>query len=249
MAAWLGESGTHKASPWFRLEASELHFARPVPDEQLNVFEAMTQELVELRLAQYRRRASAGPSRDLFELKVLWNKRDPILKLPSRQKFPDFPRGEISARLPDGSCWQFRLMSEFSPVRASSQTVAIALHVQTIRPEDLAPNPGSLVFDADLPRSFGVSRAPRGLVQRVDGHLFLCVEAPGVLRERDRVEIAVADRRPAETAFVLMRSSPSRPWRYCGVGRWSKGAWTIPPVDDQTWFALGMPDDPQEETP
>lgn len=51
-----------------------------------------------------------------FEAKVTWNQRDPILKLPSRATQPDLPRGELSAQLPNGGVWQFRLMKEFCTV-------------------------------------------------------------------------------------------------------------------------------------
>jgi serine/threonine protein kinase/nucleoside phosphorylase len=51
-----------------------------------------------------------------FEAKVVWNQRDPILKLPSRTAQPEVPFGEVNAQLPDGGVWQFRLVKEFCNV-------------------------------------------------------------------------------------------------------------------------------------
>lgn len=70
---------------------------------------AMTAELVDLRLAQARRRSH--PEGAGFVAKVTWNQRDPILKLPR-----EAPRGELDAKLPDGSIWQFRMAKEFCNV-------------------------------------------------------------------------------------------------------------------------------------
>lgn len=48
-----------------------------------------------------------------FQCKLLTNRRTVILKLPSRSKNPRLPLGQISARLPNGEIWTFRLVKEF----------------------------------------------------------------------------------------------------------------------------------------
>jgi hypothetical protein len=57
-----------------------------------------------------------GTQGTAFEAPVTWNKRDPILKLPSRTTRPDVHLGELDVRLPDGSLWRFRMMKEFCNV-------------------------------------------------------------------------------------------------------------------------------------
>ncbi|PRQ01230.1 DEAD/DEAH box helicase family protein [Enhygromyxa salina] len=114
-------------------------------------------------------------------------------------------------------------------------TVVIARLVEGVRPEQLGPSVGSVVRDWD--QAFGIHEPPRGRSSRIDGHLFILVDAKGLLVAPDRVDVPVGDRAPAETAFVLTRSGDA--WRYAGVGRWSEGAWRIPSVDDATWRSLG----------
>jgi len=77
--------------------------------------EDLTRELVDYRLAQYRARSRAETEGvgAAFEAKVLWNKRDPILKLPSREARPDLPEGETDVRLPTGEPWRFRFKAKF----------------------------------------------------------------------------------------------------------------------------------------
>ena len=69
----------------------------------------------------------------------------------------------------------------------------------------------------------------------------MLAQGEGVLAEPDRIAISVADRREAETAFVLARKTAGEPWRYLGVGRWieDESAWAIPDVDFETWRELG----------
>src|SRR5262249_35205502 len=51
-----------------------------------------------------------------FTAKVLWNQRDPILKLPSRNAHLDLPSENTDVRLPSGEIWRFRFMKEFCNV-------------------------------------------------------------------------------------------------------------------------------------
>ncbi len=88
----------------------------PVPEGREDTFAEMTREIVDYRVAQYRRRGEAEATGDAFECKILWNQRDPILKLPSRRARPDVPRGEVDVRLRDGRPWRFRFMAEYCNV-------------------------------------------------------------------------------------------------------------------------------------
>jgi superfamily II DNA or RNA helicase/diadenosine tetraphosphate (Ap4A) HIT family hydrolase/HKD family nuclease len=99
-------------------------------------------------------------------------------------------------------------------------TVVIARLVTSIRPEELAPTPGALL--TDWTEAFGIDDVPTGPWSRVNGHLFILVDT---LAEPDRVAVIVADRTPAETAFVLLRSGEA--WTYLGVGQWADGSWIV----------------------
>ncbi len=126
-------------------------------------------------------------------------------------------------------------VNDFEP---SERTVPIAVHVQTVRPEDLAPAVGSAIPSDELSRVFGFDLEP--LTGRVEGHLFVFVTERGSLTAPDRVAEPIK-RLPGETAFCLARTDADGPWRYCGVGRWvdDEGGWAIPEVDWATWRALG----------
>jgi hypothetical protein len=121
---------------------------------------------------------------------------------------------------------------------ASADTVPIAKVVEVLRPEALAPAPGSLISEADLPAAFGVGEVPR--TGRLDGHLFLCVEERGALTAPDRLRRTVERVHPGETAYVLARAAPEAPWRYCGVARWlaDEDLWALPALDYVTWRAV-----------
>ncbi|ABS28171.1 type III restriction protein res subunit [Anaeromyxobacter sp. Fw109-5] len=114
IAAWAGTAD--RAGRWFRVESERFVSRLPIPAGLDDTFAEMTREIVDYRLAQYRRRGEAEAAGDAFECKVLWNKRDPILKLPSRTARPDVPSGELEVRVQDGRPWRFRLMREFCNV-------------------------------------------------------------------------------------------------------------------------------------
>ena len=103
-----------KQRAWFRLEQDRFLPVWDAPPESADALSAMVTELVDLRLAEYRGR-SAPSTRESFTCKLTWNKRDPILKLPSRKRH-DVPKGEVDARLADGSVWVFRFAKEYCNV-------------------------------------------------------------------------------------------------------------------------------------
>lgn len=122
--AWTGPKKEGRA--WFKVEADRFVPAFAVPDEAHEAFARLTRELVDYRLAQYRRRKESGDvSAESFVCRVLSNQRDPILKLPPASR-ETLPRGEIDARV-DGAVWQFRLMKEFCNVARPAGTERNAL--------------------------------------------------------------------------------------------------------------------------
>lgn len=111
--AWTGAKKQKRT--WFRLDQQDrLRLVLPVDPAWSGALARLVDELVDYRLAQYRRR-SAGAVPDGFVCKVTWNRRDPILKLPSRTG-TSVPEGERDVRLADGSVWQFRFVEEFCNV-------------------------------------------------------------------------------------------------------------------------------------
>jgi SOS-response transcriptional repressor LexA len=136
---------------------------------------------------------------------------------------------------------RWRLRSD-NPERASfdanARTVPIALLVERLSPEALAPEVGERIEEGHVGERFEVDEEPE--TGRVGGHLFILVDHPGMLVAPNRLKANVPDRRPGETAFILARTAKGA-WRYCGVGRWNEpdGSWDIPYVDFPTWKALG----------
>jgi superfamily II DNA or RNA helicase/diadenosine tetraphosphate (Ap4A) HIT family hydrolase len=107
---------TTGARPLFQLTDGRFHLADPPAPEDRDALRTLTAELVDLRMARYRRRLQPGPAGQVgFECRLTWNKRDPILKLPSRAQH-DLPSGDLDVRLPDGAVWRFRLKREFCNV-------------------------------------------------------------------------------------------------------------------------------------
>lgn len=133
---------------------------------------------------------------------------------------------------------------EHEPMPAQAGDEPVALLVDVVRPESLAPPVGSEVPEDDLAEAFGLTSPPDPPARRIDGHLFVLAEGQGVLTEPHRV-VHPSGRvrpRPGETAFVLVRADRDAPWRYLGAGRFvaDDERWAIPEVDFRTWRALGQ---------
>ena len=95
---------------WFRLDGDRLVPTLPIEPGARESFKAMTRELVDYRLAQYRR--PREPRQRLsFDLKVISNKLNPIIML-DRDKNPGLPpdKTQLRVRLPDGSLWTFKFV-------------------------------------------------------------------------------------------------------------------------------------------
>jgi hypothetical protein len=141
------------------------------------------------------------------------------------------------------SRWWLRSDNPEGPsYEATAETVPIALLVEVVRPEDIGPSAGERFEDDDAAaRAFGLEEPPR--TGRVGGHLFFCLEAPGALVAPDRIRspVPAQERRPGETAFVLVRPPGEPVWRYLGVARYldEEGLWACPGIDHAAYRALG----------
>ncbi|NOK04045.1 DEAD/DEAH box helicase family protein [Myxococcus xanthus] len=96
-----------KGGRWFRVEEERFIPRLPMAPSAQKSFEAMTRELVDYRLAQYRRRQQAQAQDSAFDARVISNSRGPILKLPERSARSDLPLGTTAVRLDDGARWHF----------------------------------------------------------------------------------------------------------------------------------------------
>jgi SOS-response transcriptional repressor LexA len=118
-------------------------------------------------------------------------------------------------------------------------STVIARLERAIAPESLGPSPGTQLDDDALAGAFGLDELlPRS--GRYGGHLFVFIDAPGVVSAPDRIKYTVEQRRPSETCYVLAQVEP-RTWRYLGVGRFREedNCWVIPEMDHATWRKWG----------
>jgi superfamily II DNA or RNA helicase/diadenosine tetraphosphate (Ap4A) HIT family hydrolase len=118
LARWAGEGRKKGAKAWFRLEGDRFEPRFEVGASSRQAVSAMLREVVDYRLARYRRSRAIQPAdaASSFECKLLSNASGPIIKLPNRSKTLGVPREETDVRLPDGSVWQFRFKKEFCNV-------------------------------------------------------------------------------------------------------------------------------------
>lgn len=93
---------------WFRVADDRLVFSLDVEASLRPAIASLTRELVDARLAAYRRRKALPTGAGGFELKVIWNRRDPILKLPDGVVREALPSGDVDVRTDDGAAWRFR---------------------------------------------------------------------------------------------------------------------------------------------
>lgn len=95
--AWTSDKKKDRRA-WFRIEDGRLVAAFAIEPGIEEALARMTRELLDYRLAQYRARKLRGAvSSEGFVCRVLWNQRDPILKLPSAQR-EQIPEGETDVR-------------------------------------------------------------------------------------------------------------------------------------------------------
>ncbi|MEY4544388.1 MAG: hypothetical protein RL685_583 [Pseudomonadota bacterium] len=127
LAPWLAEGR------WFAIDGDRFVPRRlAVSEESSPALLRMTRELVDYGLQRHRARAAQDTAGSGFRCTLTWNKRDPILKLPSRKRVPDCPSDETAVRLPDGSVWTFRFAKEYCnvayPVGTTRNRLADLLH-------------------------------------------------------------------------------------------------------------------------
>jgi superfamily II DNA or RNA helicase/diadenosine tetraphosphate (Ap4A) HIT family hydrolase/HKD family nuclease len=120
LSRWAGE-GRSSGRAWFRLEDGRFTPRFTISPAAADTLFEMTAEIVDYRLARYRRNrrgegAADEPGRLPFECKVIHTHGTPILKLPSRERFPAVPTGEADVTLPDGAVWRFRFVKFFCNV-------------------------------------------------------------------------------------------------------------------------------------
>ncbi|AGC42121.1 helicase [Myxococcus stipitatus DSM 14675] len=148
---------------WFRVEGDRFVPRFALTEDTRDAFEEMTRELVEYRLAQYRRRQlsqSRGPGTP-FEAQVITNQREPILKLPDRKQRPDLPQGITEVRIPGGEPWQFHFVkiavNVAKPAGAEKNQLPKLLRGWF---EDFAGKPGTAFRVRFTPRADGWSVEP-----------------------------------------------------------------------------------------
>ena len=140
----------------------------------------------------------------------------------------------------DGGRWMLRSDNPARPsYEGTFEIVPIAILVDVVRPEDIGPRPGEELDEPAMAAAFRLNEPVH--TGRIDGHLFLCVEAKGLLFAPDRLRIDLPEGRPGETAFVLTRCPGVTKWRFAGVARRAEeeGLWEFPAVDFGTYRALG----------
>lgn len=108
IAAWTSSA----RRSWFSVVDGRLVPRFGVAAEAVPALGRLVAELVDWRLAAYRRRRTAEVG---FVCRVTWNQRVPILHLPNRATTA-VPEGETDVRLPDGAVWSFRFGKEFCNV-------------------------------------------------------------------------------------------------------------------------------------
>jgi superfamily II DNA or RNA helicase len=99
---------------WFRVEGTRLASRLPIKEESREAFNAMTQELVDYRLARYLDQKRASSLTSGFEATVSPST-TPILRLPRRDRHPGIPdpapeKQPTLVTLPDGSLWSFKFV-------------------------------------------------------------------------------------------------------------------------------------------
>lgn len=99
---------------WFQLDGERLIPRVLLALGRAEALASMTRELVDYRIAKYRARSREPLDGGLeFMAKVTWNRRDPILNLPSADTRP---RDAVQVRLPNDEIWVFRLAAQFCNV-------------------------------------------------------------------------------------------------------------------------------------
>lgn len=103
------QAGRH----WFARSDNRFHANIDCAAQLRAVFEAMTAELVDYRLAQYtQKRIDLRLAKDgaTFAAKVSHSSGKPILRIPEVEFCPQRPMGPTTETLPDGIEWVFKFV-------------------------------------------------------------------------------------------------------------------------------------------
>jgi len=185
----------------------------------------------------------ANPIRDGDWLIMRWARAEGVGHVAGRVALVQAPDGasgytyQIKRLVRAGSGFVLRSDNPDVPeLPVGEQAAALAVLESVVRPESLAPPVGTQLDDGEIAAAFGLPQAPR-TTGREEGQLFIVMAGARAWRAPDRLELDLADRRPGETAFVLLRTAEGARWRYCGVARWQKdeGLWALPEFDYPTW--------------
>jgi SOS-response transcriptional repressor LexA len=114
LAKWLAKQAGKR---WFQRKGNRFVAALACPPDLREAFETLSGEMVDYRLAEYRKlrlRAPAGSAAAgepvSFHAKVIPSRGKPFLKLPTVEEAPGRPAGLVLVRLPDGREWEFRFV-------------------------------------------------------------------------------------------------------------------------------------------
>ena len=110
ISRWLD---VQSANEWFARVGDMFRLNFDCPNDCEPSFEALTEEIVDWRLAAYSKshRLDEVASGELaFEGKVSHAHGRPILFLPDRAQVPERPLGITDVELPDGSTWEFKFV-------------------------------------------------------------------------------------------------------------------------------------------
>jgi superfamily II DNA or RNA helicase/HKD family nuclease len=221
----------------------------PLPEPVTLPLDTASDHLFAVRASGESMNGGKAPIADGDWLVMRWARGAAVSSLAGRVvlvQTPDAQDGfayQVKRIVRDAERWWLRSDNPQHPsLEATAETTPIARLESTIRPESLGPALGERLTPDDVGAAFGLS-SMTALEQtgRHTGHLFLVVSEQGHFSEPDRLDTVITDRRPGETAFVLTRSEPGAPLRYCGVARWLEpdGPWRLPALDFATWRALG----------
>jgi superfamily II DNA or RNA helicase len=142
---------------------------------------------------------------------------------------------QVKRIVQQGAHWLLRSDNPEYPSFEATEVQPIAQLVEIVPPERVGPFAGVLLDDEGVMRAFGLSTVPK--TGRYNGHLFLCIDRQDMLKAPYLISPGISGQYPAETAFVLTRSTPDQLWRYAGVARWrkEKNSWVLPEsVDPET---------------
>ena len=115
--AWIG-GNTAKPSPYFKFDDDQFSANFEIDDSLMGYFENMAQELVDWRIAEYLQRP--GHSQESYTCRIIQSGGRPIIRIPDREQFPEFPEGETEL-LVDGKKYTAKFVKYFlNVIRDSS---------------------------------------------------------------------------------------------------------------------------------